>query len=171
MSYYHRLTIWTSDDVLFNKYTTAAATHNSRLTQSLSQSHDFNSGIDLIVPTDHVVSPRKSLKLSHQIVCKMTDENGYPCGYYLYPRSSISKTTLRMANSVGIIDSGYRGEIIGVLDNISDSACCSIQKHTRLFQICAPNLGRVVVTVLFVDDINDLQFTTDRGNGGFGSTG
>ena len=76
-----------------------------------------------------------------------------------------------MANSVGIIDSGYRGEIIGVLDNISDSACCSIQKHARLFQICAPNLGRVFVTVLFVDDINELQFTTDRGNGGFGSTG
>ena len=71
---YHRLTIWTSDDVLFNKYTTAAETHNSELTQSLSQSHDFNSGFDLIVPTEYVVSPRKSLKLSHQIVCKMKDE-------------------------------------------------------------------------------------------------
>ena len=32
-------------------------------------------------------------------------------GYYLYPRSSISKTPLILANSVGIIDSGYRGNI------------------------------------------------------------
>ena len=34
------------------------------------------------------------------------------CSYYLYPRSSISKTPLRMSNSTGIIDAGYRGEII-----------------------------------------------------------
>ena len=40
--------------------------------------------------------------------------------YYLYPRSSIIKTPLRMSNSVGIIDAGYRGNIIGCVDNIGD---------------------------------------------------
>ena len=47
--------------------------------------------------------------------------NGKPTAYYLYPRSSMgSKTPLRLSNSVGIIDAGYRGNIIGVVDNISD---------------------------------------------------
>ena len=36
------------------------------------------------------------------------------------PRSSISKTPLRMSNSVGLIDGGYRGEIMASVDNISD---------------------------------------------------
>ena len=41
----------------------------------------------------------------------------YYVSYYLYPRSSVStKTPLRLANSVGIIDSGYRGNIKAVFD-------------------------------------------------------
>ena len=42
-----------------------------------------------------------------------------PTSYMLVPRSSISKTPLRMANSIGIIDAGYRGEIMAAVDNIS----------------------------------------------------
>ena len=42
-----------------------------------------------------------------------------PCGYYLYPRSSTgSKTPLRLSNSIGVIDSGYRGNLIACFDNI-----------------------------------------------------
>ena len=43
-------------------------------------------------------------------------------GYYLYSRSSTgSKTPLRLSNSVGIIDSGYRGNIKACFDNINNS--------------------------------------------------
>ena len=39
--------------------------------------------------------------------------NDNPCSYFMYPRSSISKTPLRLINSVGIIDKDYRGNVMG----------------------------------------------------------
>jgi dUTP pyrophosphatase len=68
----------------------------------------------------------------------------------------------------GIIDSGYRGNIIGVFDNISDSNS-NIEIYSRLLQICAPNLGPIIVEI--VDNLEDLSEQTTRGSGGFGSTG
>jgi len=85
------------------------------------------------------------------------------CSYYLYPRSSISKTPLRMSNSTGIIDAGYRGNIIAKLDNISNEEY-KIEKGTRLFQICSPSLDEIELKV-----VDKLSITT-RGTGGFGST-
>lgn len=101
-------------------------------------------------------------------------------GYYLYPRSSISKTRMRIANSVGIIDSGYRGDIIAAVDTIgvfgsSDiwhvwkETLMPIKKYDRYFQICAPDLSPFVVYI--VEDEAGLGEPTLRGAGGFGSTG
>lgn len=88
-------------------------------------------------------------------------------GFYLYPRSSIMKTPLRLANSVGIIDSGYRGEILGAVDNIScDDFWCD--RWGRFLQICSPSLQPIFVSI--VDRMEDLS-VSDRGEGGFGSTG
>ena len=88
-------------------------------------------------------------------------------GYYLYPRSSIMKTPLRLANSVGIIDSGYRGEILAGVDNTScDDFWCD--KYSRYVQICAPSLQPIYVSI--VERFEDLT-ASDRGEGGFGSTG
>ena len=86
------------------------------------------------------------------------------CSYYLYPRSSISKTPLRMSNSTGIIDAGYRGEIIATVDNLS-SDDYTVKKGTRMFQICDASLDPIELEV--VDTLSD----TTRGDGGFGSTG
>jgi dUTP pyrophosphatase len=84
-------------------------------------------------------------------------------GYYLYPRSSIIKTPLRLANSVGIIDPTYRGEIIAAVDNLSDSDFV-LQRNTSLFQLCMPDLR--AFPVVFTDSLD----STARGDGGFGST-
>ena len=107
------------------------------------------------------------------IICEMRIHNReisqtgfYPAGYYSYPRSSISKTPLMLANSVGIIDSGYRGEIIGAFRNLSSSNY-TIEKHSRLLQICAPDLRPIHVELVDEPFFN----TTERGSGGFGSTG
>ena len=90
-------------------------------------------------------------------------------GYYLYPRSSTgSKTPLRMANSVGIIDSGYRGNLQVYLDNISQEDF-TITQGERYVQICPPNLDYPIYVVV-VDKIEDLGLT-NRGSNGFGSTG
>jgi dUTPase len=103
-----------------------------------------------------------------------------PCGFYLYPRSSISKTRMRLANSVGIIDAGYRGDLIAAVDTIglfgsSDiwhiwkETLSPIKKYDRYFQVCAPDLSPFLVHI--VETEGDLSPPTDRGAGGFGSTG
>ena len=95
-----------------------------------------------------------------------------PVGYYLYPRSSTgTKTPLRLSNSVGIIDSGYRGNIIAAFDNrdSSNDGDFKVEKGSRVVQICPPELSYPVL-VEIVDNESDLG-TTNRGEGGFGSTG
>ena len=106
--------------------------------------------------------------------------SGAPCGFYLYPRSSISKTRMRLANSVGIIDAGYRGDLIAAVDSIGvfgstdiwqiwKETLSPIKKYDRYFQVCAPDLSPFLVHI--VEREEDLSPPTTRGQGGFGSTG
>ena len=104
----------------------------------------------------------KGFKIKHRISCKPLEKHGY----YLYPRSSISKTPLRLSNSVGIIDYGYRGDIIACVDNIGD-VDYNIPKGSRFVQICSPDL-KPINLVIVEEFINDED--NDRGDGGFGST-
>ena len=75
-----------------------------------------------------------------------------------------AKTPLRLSNSVGIIDAGYRGNIMAIVDNLS-SEDFVIEENTRLFQLCSPILGPISFEV-----VNNLS-ETSRGSGGLGSTG
>ena len=81
------------------------------------------------------------------------------------PRSSIgAKTGLRLSNSIGIIDADYRGEIGVLYDNISDSDY-EIKAGDRIAQIWVERVERFKpVTV-------DILPATERGEGGFGSSG
>jgi dUTP pyrophosphatase len=69
-----------------------------------------------------------------------------------------------MSNSIGIIDAGYRGEIMAVVDNISDNDYL-VEKDTRLFQL----LNTDLVPFNEVSVVESLS-ETSRGDGGFGST-
>ena len=90
-----------------------------------------------------------------------------PLGFYMYPRSSTgSKSPLRMANSVGIIDSGYRGNLMSVFDVVYDDDLD--MKYSRYIQLCSGDLRPFEVKI--VDKIDELGVTS-RGEGGFGSTG
>jgi len=84
-------------------------------------------------------------------------------GYMLIPRSSIVKTTMRLANSVGIIDKSYRGEVMAVVDNIGTYDVHLIT-GSCYFQIVAFD-GNLPTYSLK----NELSSTV-RGSGGFGST-
>lgn len=86
--------------------------------------------------------------------------------YRLVPRSSISKSPLFMANSEGIIDKSYRGLIKAPVRNFNLTASYDINQGVRLFQIVAPDLGHIREVVV-VDELPE----TNRGEGGFGSTG
>lgn len=90
-----------------------------------------------------------------------------PRGYFLavVPRSSTGlKTPLRQANSFGVVDSDYRGEVCLLLTNES-SEPYTVQKHSRL---CQGFLLPVLHALL--SEVTQLSETT-RGEGGFGSTG
>ena len=90
-----------------------------------------------------------------------------PQGYVLllFPRSSIGMNTgFRMANSVGVIDSDYRGTIHAMYENIID-APQYIKQGDRIAQ------GIIVpIPKVEFEEVEELS-TTERGEGGFGSTG
>ena len=133
-----------------------------------SVNYTFDSGFDLYSPVTMTALPNSKTKIDYKISCCMKKGERY-VGYYLYPRSSTgSKTPLRMANSVGIIDSGYRGNLQVYLDNISQYEF-TITKSERYIQICPPNLDYPIY-IIVVDKIEDLGIT-NRGSNGFGSTG
>jgi len=128
--------------------------------------HPGDSGLDLFCPEDIIVSPGSMEKIDLQIQCEGLHDDivSTNVSYYLYPRSSIIKTPLRMANSVGIIDAGYRGNIIACVDNVKNYEF-KIEKGSRLFQICGPTLEPIEIRV-----VNELS-NSQRGSRGFGSTG
>jgi len=149
------------------------------------QSPNYDAGFDLPFLTQQDLTYRNeyhyfgsAYKLNHQVCAKMVQvvktsqmlASEVPVSYYLYPRSSISKTPMRMANSVGIIDSGYRGPLISAVDLLAymghqGSRTFAVEVGSRYFQVCAPNLGRIH-DVILVDSLEE----TYRGSGGFGST-
>ena len=83
--------------------------------ESLDERHR-DSGFDLFVPECTNINTGKTISIDHCVICAVHDSAGNPLPYYMFPRSSISKTPLRLANSVGIIDSGYRGTLIAKVD-------------------------------------------------------
>ena len=142
--------------------------------------HESDNKQKCVITTNNIVKLNYLIKCSAQIYNK-DHTFSHNTGYYLYPRSSIYKTDLRAANSVGIIDAGYRGNIMSVFDVINrhrdrerdrerhDSAVRVVTQNERYAQICAPSLIPIVVEV--VDSVDDLSKPTARGMGGFGSTG
>ena len=83
----------------------------------------------------------------------------------IVPRSSIgAKTGLRLSNSIGIIDADYRGEIGVLYDNISDSDY-EIKAGDRIAQVWVERVERFKPVPV------DILPATERGEGGFGSSG
>ena len=135
---------------------------NEKYPQYTPQSTD--SGFDLYFPKDVTIIPGVTSFVSLGVKARvMKGDQAMP--FWLAPRSSISKTKIRMANSMGIIDSTYRGELIVALDNISNEFV-TIEAGKRLFQICSCDLTPFE-RVEKVDSLDE----TERGSGGFGSTG
>ena len=122
--------------------------------------HNGDAGLDLYVLEDIHFEPGETKAIKLGISCEPEDG----IAYYLFPRSSISKTPLRMANSIGLIDGGYRGEIMAVCDHIKSEAYTA-EKGQRLFQLVATDSSPIQYEL-----VEELEMTT-RGTGGFGSTG
>ena len=124
------------------------------------QFHDGDAGLDLFIVQEQTIKSGKTEMIKLGISCESVEEKPY----LLMPRSSISKTPLRLCNSVGLIDAGYRGEIMAAVDNIKKEDY-SIKSGERLFQIVA--MDGSPLTFELVIELSD----TKRGSDGFGSTG
>jgi hypothetical protein len=188
------------DTTLKQLYIDAAKAHNKKI---MENPHFYDAGFDLFLPKNKIISLYgdgqlygdgtlffgKQLTDTHNPVNKVDFKvkccaqichinniySRYFTPFYTYARSSISKTPLRLANNQGIIDAGYRGNLIGMFDCL---ICSNIEnppfdwymeEYTRILQICAPGLLPIYVNI--VDKLEDLGPTTLRGEGGFGSTG
>lgn len=101
----------------------------------------------------------------NKLVCETGIAVEIPEGYggFIFPRSSITKRNLVLSNSVGVIDSGYRGEIKFKFNYSKDSFF--YEKGDRVGQLVILALPKV--NVILADDLS----VTDRDVGGFGSTG
>lgn len=107
------------------------------------------------------ISPNTTMKIGTGIATEI------PNGYFgaVFARSGLAtKRGLRPANCVGVIDSDYRGEIIVALHNDTDTPQ-KIQAYERIAQLVI--LPYLNVSFKEVDELSD----TERGDGGFGSTG
>ena len=122
--------------------------------------HTGDAGLDLYLIEDIEFKPMETKLIKLGICCEPLDGKAY----YLLPRSSISKTPLRMSNSIGLIDGGYRGEIMASCDNIKD-IIYTAKKGQRLFQLVACDSSPISYT------IKEELTATSRGDHGFGSTG
>jgi len=159
------------DDNLVPKYKDMISKHNINMVE-----HVFpDSGFDLLVPSDvEFHTPYKTSFIDSQVRAEMfyidcINDTCSNSAYVVHPRSSISKTPLMLANHTGVIDAGYRGNLIGAFRwlKYSNDECYVVEKHTRLLQVCHPSLCPVYVEIVNADDLS----SSERGNGGFGSTG
>lgn len=130
---------------------------------NLECNHIGDSGIDLYnfkpIPVDFLNVGTIDFDIKCEMINLQTNEY---CSYYLVPRSSLSKTPFMMANSVGIIDAGYRGNIMAKIRSFDPNN--SSLDEGKYFQIVAPDLGPIKVNI-----VGELK-QTSRGNNGFGST-
>ena len=148
--------------------------------QGDQMNYDSDSGFDLYVLEDTTIKLGETKKIDLGIQCEMIRREPGGLPFYLYPRSSFSKTPLILGNHVGIIDKDYRGNILAVVKfmptyNIfqkfieegktSFNETYTITKGTRLFQICSNDLAPFTHSI--VDTLSD----TTRGQNGLGSTG
>ena len=156
-----------------SKYTLFIKPEDNKIAEFYSgQASNFqsDSGLDLYVPEMYTFKPFETKFVNFKIKCQMKDNvTDVDVPYYLYARSSISKTPLILHNHVGIIDSGYRGDIIGALRyiplNIHDDNEYVLEKGVRILQICSRDLSP------FKKNLVDELSITERNDGGFGSTG
>jgi len=121
--------------------------------------HPTDAGADLKIIRNYILQPKEIYLAPTGIKIKV------PTGYagLIFSRSGMAKFGVTLANSVGVIDADYRGEIKVPLVNHSDTPMV-LEKGTRVAQI-------VFVPCLLAEfTLSDLD-ETERGEGGFGHTG
>jgi len=123
--------------------------------------HEGDAGLDLYSSIDCCLKPFERKLVTTGIKLSI------PYGYagFIQPKSGLSlKKGLSMANTPGLIDSGYRGEISVICINLDPENDIDIKKGDKICQLVIQKVEEAELKV-----VNDLD-ETKRGEGGFGST-
>lgn len=158
------LYIYVADEELRNLYK-----------QHLAEKHRYtDSGLDLLMPQQAIEFNDNCLgqTIHTNIIVASLTESGNPAPCLLLPRSSITGTCLRLSNSIGLIDMGYRGEVMAKCDCVDpDCKVYHIEQGKRIFQLVQHNF-MPWKEIRLVNAMDELPKPPDnRGAGGFGSTG
>jgi dUTP pyrophosphatase len=121
---------------------------------------DGDAGMDLVATK---IISNTTFDVSYGTDLAMEIPNGFVG--LVFPRSSIRKYELVLSNSVGVIDSGYRGEIQATFKKENGLDSLAYKVGDRIAQIMI--IPHPPIEFKEVDDLSD----TERGDGGFGSTG
>ena len=150
---YKTVIIDENDEELKKKY----ANHNVNYMKDV--------GVDLFMPKKITVPGKaKGFKVGTGIKCTGIKNNQHT-SYMIFPRSSMGgKTPLRLSNSIGLVDPDYTGELLLLLDNMSEEEY-EINRMDRLVQLVGPCHEQPNVNI--VDELE----VTERGEKGIGSSG
>lgn len=130
-----------------------------------TRANPTDAGLDLRAKTEYTLCRGNRVLVGTGVQVKIPD------GFvgFLVPRSSLSKKQIILANSVGIIDAGYRGELLAALVYTGTDDWVIVEKNERIVQLVIVPIALPQVLVRYVDE--DTWVDTERGAGGFGSTG
>ena len=124
--------------------------------------HPGDAGLDLCSAVDVVIEPGERVMIPTGVAVAIPDGHA---GLVL-PRSGLaSKHGLTMANSPGLIDAGYRGEVICAAVNLDREEAVKILVGDRIAQLVIVELPNVAP--IWVEELP----ASTRGESGFGSTG
>lgn len=156
----------------------------AKLVEQIRNRDPADSGVDLPTPATQVIPPHTTVRIKLGIRATVRSVMTYPNHvtqrreglvgaarrrpYWLAPRSSVSKTPLILANSIGVIDAGYNGELMAAFHNTSDKPY-EVKQFDRLVQIVSGDLTPFYQTT--VRGPRERPDKTRRGDGGYGSTG
>lgn len=155
------------DDTMFDTYVAAATKYNQK------PADEKDSGFDVYCEAETYmnVGDTAFLRFGITSACAAEHLSSAPKAYWLMPRSSISKTPFICANSMGLIDMGYRGPLMGAIRMLFGDNLETIKAGTRLFQIVSGS-AEPWSSVNIVRAVSEFpKPDSDRGSGGFGSTG
>ena len=121
-----------------------------------------DAGLDLTTRTGVTIPPLGTVMVSTGVAVEI------PEGHVglVFPRSGLaSKRDVTLANCVGVIDSGYRGEVMAPLRNSSDSYARRVERDERVCQLVV--VPFVTCECVEVDELDE----SERADAGFGSSG
>lgn len=126
--------------------------------------HFNDAGCDLETKTPYTIYPGETIMVH---TAYAPDKHDIPDGSVglVFARSSLSKKGLMLANSVGVIDAGYEGEVLVPLWNTSRDTPAILEEHERIAQIVVVRLE--ATSALYAQAP---VLAGSRATGGFGST-